>query len=302
MDRLRGMETFVAVAEAGSFASAAPLLGMTPQMVSKHIQALEERLGVRLIHRTTRRQSLTETGQKYYERCKFILTETASADAIASESLTEPSGTLKISAPYNFGSHSLMKFLASYLSENPRTAIELTLTDRYVNLTEEGYEAVFRVGDGGTDMNSHLVSRLLSPYQLILCASPLYLEHHGQPSHPDELAQHECLGYVYWDRITGRDWVFSREGVTYPVKINSRVRVNDINALMTAALEGFGIILAPEDILSDALEDGRLVRLLTDYKVPYRQLSLIYPSDRQQTAKLKSFISAVLRRFSSSTQ
>jgi DNA-binding transcriptional LysR family regulator len=290
-DRLTSMEAFVLAAESGSFVAAASSMGISAQMVAKHVQALEGRLGVRLLHRTTRRQNLTEFGAVYLERCKSILAEADAADALAHSTQIEPRGTLRVTAPYNFGSHSLVAVLTSYLAKYPKTLIELTLTDRFVNLIEEGFEIAFRIGDTRLESSNTLVCRALKPYSFIACVSPDYLEDRTAPTHPDDLSEHECLGYVFWDRMTDTEWTFTRDGKSYSAKINSRLKINDTKAQVRAALGGFGIIMSAEDMVGDHIREGRLVRVLPDYDAPSRALSLIYPADRTQTAKLKSFVS-----------
>ena len=291
MDRLKSMEAFVSAAEAGSFSGAAAPLGISAQMVAKHIHALEDRLGVRLINRTTRRQSLTEFGERYLERCRHILAEAEAADAMAGETLSEPQGRIRVSAPVNFGSGSLMKFLTGYLTRYPLTEVEASLSDRYVNLTEEGFEAVFRVGEPELNMSSSLVVRPLKPYKLIVCASSSYLTRYGEPRSPAELAAHECVGYVSWDRIAKSEWRFTQNGNIFPVEVRSRLMLNDTRAQINAAIGGFGIILQAEDMLQSHIRSGDLVQILEEYNGPSMPLNLIYPADRRQTAKLKTFIS-----------
>lgn len=302
MDKLRSLEAFVAAADTGSFADASAPLGMSAQMVAKHIQSLEDQLGVRLINRTTRRQSLTEFGERYLERCRIILAETKAADAMAGETLSEPQGRIRISAPINFGSSSLMNFLTSYLSRYPLTEVEVSLSDRYVNLTEEGFEAVFRIGNPEVDKSSSLVMRPLRPYRLIVCASPDYLSRYGRPDCPAELATHECVGYMSWDRIAKREWKFTKDGNTLPVEVKSRLMLNDTRAQINAAISGFGIILQAEDMLEGPVRRGELVRILEDYNGPAMPLSLIYSADRHQTAKLKTFIAEAMSCFFTSQQ
>lgn len=294
MDRLTSMEAFVRASESGSFVAAATLMGISPQMVAKHIQALEKRLGVRLLHRTTRRQRLTEFGAGYLERCKLILAEVDAADALAQSTQIQPRGTLRITAPHNFGAHSLVGVLTSYLAMNPETSIELTLTDRFVDLISEGFEVAFRIGDPRIDSSSVLVSRKLKPYRLIVCASPGYLE--GRPAlrHPDDLSQHECLGYIGWDRLMHTEWSFTRDEKHCLVQIDGRLKINDLRAQVQAALDGFGIILGAEEMVGEHILQGRLEQVLPDYEASAPALSLIYPADRTQTAKLKTFVSHVM--------
>lgn len=294
MDRLTSMEAFVLSAEQGSFAAAAQKMSLSPQMVAKHIGALEQRLGVRLLHRTTRSQKLTEFGAAYLERCKLILAEADAADALAHSTHVKPRGTLRVTAPYNFGSHSLVGIVTSYLKAYPGTAIELTLTDRFVNVIEEGFEVAFRIGDTRLDASRNLIVRTLKPYRFVACAAPSYLASRGVPSVPADLAEHECLGYVFWDRMTDTEWTFTQDGKAYAATINSRLKVNDTKAQVRAAIGGFGIIMSAEDMVGDHLREGRLIRVLPAYEAPSRALSLIYPADRTQTAKLKSFVAHAL--------
>ncbi|MFJ2685042.1 LysR family transcriptional regulator [Pseudomonas sp. NPDC087342] len=294
MDRLTSMGAFVMAAESGSYASAAERLDMSPQMVAKHVAALEQRLGARLLNRTTRRQSLTELGSAYYERCKHILSETRAADSLAQIMNDTPRGKLKVSAPVTFGSYSLMPFVTEFLRQHPEVEIDLHLTDRFVDLVEEGYEVAFRIGPLAT---SSLTARPLAPYRLITCAAPGYLAERGTPQTPDDLKHHECLGYAYWARPADREWVFCKGSTVERVQVASRLHVNESKALLSAALDGFGIVLGPKDFLEPALRSGELVRLLADYEAPSRQMHLLYTANRQRTAKLRRFIDAALLHF-----
>lgn len=294
MDRLTSMGAFVMAAECGSYASAAERLNMSPQMVAKHVAALEQRLGARLLNRTTRRQSLTELGSAYYERCKHILSEAQAADSLAQIMNDTPRGKLKVSAPVTFGSCSLVPFVTKFLRQHPEVEIDLHLTDRLVDLVEEGYEVTFRIGPLA---ESSLTARPLAPYQLIACAAPSYLHSRALPQTPTDLKSHECLGYVYSSHPAERDWVFQKGSTAERVKVASRLQINESKALLTAALDGFGIVLGAEDLLKPALGSGQLVQLLTDYQAPSRPMHLLYTANRQKTAKLRCFIDAALARF-----
>jgi len=288
------MNAFVIAAELGSYARAAERLNMSPQMVAKHVAALEQRLGARLLNRTTRRQSLTELGSAYYERCKHILVEADAADSLAQIMHDTPRGKLKITAPVTFGSYSLMPLITQFLRDHPDVEIDLHLTDRFVDLVEEGYEVAFRIGPLAT---TSLTARPLAPYQLVACAAPAYLAACGTPQTPANLEQHECLGYVFWSRPADREWLFQQGSASYKVQVSSRLQVNESRALMSAALDGFGIVLGPEDFLRGALERGELVRVLPDFEAPSRPMHLVYTANRQRTAKLRRFVEAVLMRF-----
>jgi len=296
MDRLTSMSAFVMAAESGSYARAAERLDLSPQMVAKHVAALEHRLGARLLNRTTRRQSLTELGTAYYERCKHILNEAEAADSLAQIMNDTPRGKLKVSAPVTFGSYSLMPFVTDFLRHHPEVEIDLHLTDRFVDLVEEGYEVAFRIGPLA---NSSLTARPLAPYRLVACAAPNYLIERGTPQTPGDLENHECLGYAYWSRPADREWQFCKGSVVHKVQVASRLQVNESKALLTAALDGFGVVLGPEDFLEPALRSGELVRLLADFEAPSRQMHLLYTANRQRTAKLRRFIDAAIARFGS---
>ena len=294
MDRLTSMSAFVTAAELGSYARAAERMNLSPQMVAKHVTTLEQHLGARLLNRTTRRQSLTELGSAYYERCKHILTEAEAADSLAQIMNDTPRGKLKVTAPVTFGSYSLMPLITGFLRDNPDVEIDLHLTDRFVDLVEEGYEAAFRIGPLAT---TGLTARPLAPYRLVACAAPAYLAARGVPLLPSDLEHHECLGYAFWSRPAEREWVFYQGTTVHKVQVASRLQVNESRALMMAALDGFGIVLGPEDFLRTALAKGELVRVLPGFEAPSRSMHLVYTANRQRTAKLRRFVETVLGRF-----
>ncbi|WP_238191609.1 LysR family transcriptional regulator [Methylobacterium frigidaeris] len=294
MDRLTSMAVFVAAADLGSFAAAAIALGMSPQMVAKHVASLESRLGTRLINRTTRRQSLTEFGRAYHERCRLVLAEAEAADALAEAVRAHPRGTLRINAPVTFGSHSLVPLLTRYLRECPEVEVDLSLTDRMVDPVEEGFEAVIRLGPL---VESSLVARPLAPYRLVACAAPAYLAAHGVPDSPDALAGHQCLDFSHWPRGRESLWRFSRAGTTVEAPAAGRLRINDFRALLEAALDGFGIVLGVETALRDDLAAGRLVQILPDWDAPSRPMHLLTMRDRRPTAKLRRFVDLILSEF-----
>jgi DNA-binding transcriptional LysR family regulator len=297
LDRLTSMSVFVKAADAGSFAAASSTLGLSAQMIAKHVAHLEDRLGARLLNRTTRRQSLTEMGTIYYQRCKTILEEVDAADSLAAELQAMPRGQLRISAPATFGAHRLAPMITRYLRTYPDVEIDLALTDRSVDLIEEGFEVAFRIGPLP---DSRLKARALAPYRLVACASPQYLEEHGVPQHPADLAQHECLGYAYWSRPVEREWRFTRQGEAHIASVHSRLNINDAKALWSAAIDGFGIVLGPEIALQECLANGSLIRVMPDYEGPSRAMHLLFSPDKRQTPKLRSFIDFAVAAFSTS--
>jgi DNA-binding transcriptional LysR family regulator len=291
MDRLASMAAFVKAAEVGSFAAAASALSMSPQMIAKHVTWLESRLGARLLNRTTRRQSLTDIGKKYYDRCKLVLAEADWADSLADEAKGAPRGRLRVNAPVSFGTHSLTPIITRYLRQYPRVEVDLVLSDRFVDLVEEEFEAVFRIGPLA---DSSFMARELAPFRIVACASPDYLRERGIPTTPLDLETHECLVYAPASGPTVSDWRFMRGDENYKIDVKHRLRVNDAKALLVAALDGFGIAFIAEDLAREGLLSGRLIKVLPDYETPSRPIHLIYHPDRRQTPKLKSFISTVI--------
>ncbi len=291
MDRLASMATFVKVVEMGSFTGAATSLTMSPQMVAKHIGYLEARLGTRLLNRTTRRQNLTEIGKTYYERCKVVLAEAEWADAAGDNAKGVPRGRLRINAPVSFGTYTLMPLLTRYMRQYPEVEVELVLSDRYVDLIEEGFEAVFRIGQLA---ESALTARPLRPFRILACASPTYLQERGTPEDPADLKGHECLGFS-GTRGVSSDWQFVRNGRKISVPVRSHLQVNNAAALLTAAREGLGISLLAEDLAHASIASGVLVRILPGFDIPSRPMHLLFHADRRLTTKLRSFVDLVSR-------
>ena len=297
MDRLTSMAVFVKTADSGSFAAAALAFGISPQMAGKHVGTLEERVGARLINRTTRRQSLTEIGQIFYERCKSLLADAEAAESVAQELSASPRGRLRITAPVTFGACCLAPMIARYLKRHPDVRVELTLTDRFVDLIDEGYEAAIRLGSLA---DSSLIARSLMPYRLLACASPGYLAEYGEPLTPQALADHACLGFVYTSMPVATEWRFADAHGEYAVPVSGRFQANDVKALQAAALNGAGIMLAPEVAARDDLAAGRLVRVLSGYETPSRPMHLVFPASRA-TPKLRAFIDQVVAEFGPDT-
>ena len=293
MSKLASMEMFVRVVESGSFSAAAELSQVSATMVAKHIRTIEERLGARLLHRTTRRQQLSDVGRLYYERCKQVLAEVELAEASASELQASPRGQLRLIAPVSFGSHSLVPALSDYMRRHPEVSVELTLDNRKPNLLDEGFELGIHIGDID---DPGLVARPLQPYRRQLAAAPSYLAQRGELQHPRELSEHECLGLSYWRRHD-RWRLVGPEGEVCAVTVRGRFTANQGNALRIAALHGVGIVLQPEVVLADDLAAGRLLPVLPAWSLMPSPMYLIYPQDRRPTAKLRSVVDFLLARF-----
>lgn len=291
MDRLLSMEVFVAVVDKGSFTAASEVFSISPPMVGKHIHFLEQRLGARLLTRTTRRQSLTEIGRQYYERCKQILAEIHAAESGAEAMRAIPRGKLRINAPVSFGSLRVAPALTDYLEAHPEVSLELTLNDRIVDLLEEGYDAAIRIGELA---ESSLIARRLASYPVLICAAPAYLARAGVPTTPEQLVGHQCLGFTHWRKRGG--WQLDRD-VSPAALPFTRFQSNNGQALRMAALRGFGIVMQPELLLADDVAAGRLVTLLSDYRPAPRPVHLVYPRDRQSVPKLTTVIDFIVQRF-----
>jgi DNA-binding transcriptional LysR family regulator len=293
MDKLAGMAMFVRVVESGSFTAAATASDVSPTMAAKHVRTIEQRLGARLLHRTTRRQQLTEVGHLYYERCKRVLAEVALAEASASELQASPRGLVRLVAPVSFGTHNLVPVLADYLARHLEVNVELTLDNRVPDLINDGYELGLHIGEIDT---VGLVARPLRAYRRILAAAPSYLAQHGQPEHPEQLDAHSCLGLSYW-RHHDRWHLAGPDGELCEVLVKGRFSSNQGGALRNAALHGAGIVLQPEALLADDIAAGRLVSVLPAWSYKPTPMYLIYAQDSRPTAKLRSVIDLLLKCF-----
>jgi DNA-binding transcriptional LysR family regulator len=295
MDLFQAMKVFVHVVESGSMTAAGEQCGLSTTMVGNYLRALEQRLGVSLLRRTTRRQSLTEFGSAYYQRCLDILGQVSAAEQLAEEVQATPHGTLRITAPPTFGAESLMPALADYLAACPAVKLDVVLTDRVVDLVEEGFDAAIRLG---TLENSSLIARPLHDYGLTICASPAYILRCGQPLTPGELAGHDCLSFSYpvgteW-RWTEKHWRLAGAEGEVSVDISGRIAVNSAPALKRAALSGLGIAMLPDALVREELAEGKLLPLLGDYRLPVRPMHLVYAQERYRSPKLRSFVEYIV--------
>lgn len=289
MDKLSSMAVFTKAVEMGSFVAAADALKISAVMVGKHVRQLEQQLGITLLNRSTRRQSLTEVGQHYYARCKIVLAEVDAADAIARESRNLAQGHLRISASINYGTHCVVPVLAGYRARHPQVTLGLELSDSVVDLIADGYDAVFRVG---MLPSSGLRARALRPYRMVACAAPAYLAAHGMPNTPADLAQHDCLGFTHWS--PREVWYFDGPKGCEEVAIRGPLSTNVGQALRVAALEGMGIILQPEVLVADDLRAGHLQMVLPGYVAPALPVHLVTAPGRLRTQKLQSFVDYIV--------
>ncbi|MCH8622587.1 LysR family transcriptional regulator [Undibacterium sp. TS12] len=289
MDKLRSMEVFVTVVDVGSFTAAADLCNISAVMVGKHIAYLEELLGARLLVRTTRRQSLTELGLQYADQCKAILAQIRDAESGAARLRGGARGLLKITSPVTFGSELLAPAMVDFLATYPEMRADLDLNDRLVDMVEDGFDAAIRIGKLE---DSSLIARPLQAYRMMICAAPSYLQRKGIPRVPADLIAHECLDFLHWNKHVR--WRLTEETSDIPV---SRLRSNNGQALKSAAVAGFGIVMQSELLLAGEVAAGRLVPLMEAYVPAPRPMHLLYPRDRQPTPKLSAFIEFMLDRF-----
>ena len=284
---LNEMAVFVHVVEAGSFTGAARNLGLPKSTVSRKITQLEERLGVRLIQRTTRSLRLTDTGNAYYSQCARILGEIEEANIAVTRMQSTPTGTLRITAPVLFGSTVLSGLIADYLEQHPQVTVDMVLTDQKLDLVQDGIDVAFRVGQLE---DSSLIGRHLGDARAILCASADYIEAHGAPQHPDTLSQHSLMTLTPWSswQLSGPD------NDIYTHNVRARIQVNDFASLYTLALSGTGIAPLPTMIAAPAIRSGKLVPVLSDWPFEASPIHALYPSNRHLSAKVRSFVDFVI--------
>jgi DNA-binding transcriptional LysR family regulator len=285
MDRLTSLTAFVRVVDNGGFSAAGRKLNMSTTMVSNHIQALEERLGARLLHRTTRKVSLTEVGRAYYDRATQILSDLEQADDIAGALQSTPRGTLRIYTATHivpFVAPVVAEFLAAY----PDVKVDLNMGERTIDLIDEGFDVAIRLTP---PPDSSLIVRSLATWRHVLCCSPAYLEKHGPLRQLSELADHNCVRHVLYPY--GEEWRFvDRKGTPASVRISGNLVSNSGDMLRTAALQGVGILLGPGFLVADDLDSGRLVRLLSEYRPVELSMNAVYPHRHHLSAKVRTFI------------
>lgn len=288
MDRFAQLQAFVRTAERGSQSAAARELGVTPAMVGRTVRALEDRLGVRLLNRTTTRQSLTPAGDAFLAAASAVLDALDGAERAVSDQQAELRGTLRVSAPMSFGVRHLPPVLAAFGAAYPRVQVELSLNDRVVDLVEEGFDLAVRIG--GSLPDSSTVARRIASCRMVLCAAPAYLAHRGVPAAPDDLRGHDCLSYSYF--APGASWSLGAA----TVRVSGPLVANNGDALLGAAVAGQGVILQPTFIVGDALREGALVALLPDWPPRALAVHAAYPASRGVPPKVRAFVDTLAAR------
>ncbi|CAD2249692.1 LysR family transcriptional regulator [Xanthomonas arboricola] len=285
MDLLQAMKTFTAVVEAGSFVRAMEVVGLSKPAVSRHVNELEGHLGTRLLQRTTRRLSLTGEGQAYYQRCKDILLAVQEAEAEVGASALQAQGRLRIGAPQTFGALHLAALWGRFAARNPQVTLDIVLSDRVIDLVEEGYDLAVRIARLS---DSSLVSRRLARTRMVLCASPDYLAERGTPQHPHELTRHDVISYTYWS--SGDIWSFQGPQGEETVRTHSRIHANNGDTCRAAALAHQGIILQPDFLVYADLDSGALVELMPEFRAAELGIFAVYPTRKQLPLKVRRLV------------
>ncbi|MET0961713.1 MAG: LysR family transcriptional regulator [Noviherbaspirillum sp.] len=287
MDRLQSMRVFAKVVEQGSFAGAAKAMELSNAVVTRHLADLETHLGTRLLNRTTRRLSLTETGQAYLERVKRILADVDDADAIATAHSNKPAGVLRIYSQLGFGKQRLAELLPPFAKANPEVVLDVTLSERTIDLVEEGYDIGIFIGLQKFDAS--MISRQLGVAEVLLCASPGYISKHGEPKVPEDVSSHDCLNFSNVEQLR-HHWPISTNTGSVNIPIHSRMLSNNSDLLHHCAAADMGLVVGPSYSMMADIKSKRLVRLLADHHLGRMPVMMVYPSRRQLSAKVRSFI------------
>ncbi|MGK5078701.1 LysR family transcriptional regulator [Janthinobacterium sp. HLX7-2] len=285
MDLFSSMRMYVAVVDGGSFAAAAEKLEISRAMASKQIQKLEEHLGTRLLNRTTRRLSLTETGREFYERSTQIMHDVEEAEQVAGQMTRMPQGVLRVTIPLSYGQHRLASLIGDYARAYPQVQLDISLSDRKVDLIEDGFDLAIRIG---AMAQSDLIARKIGGVRSIVCASPAYVAQHGAPQNPEELKRHACLGYTLTG--SGSDWRFETPDGSLIVPISGPIRADNGDIIRLAALSGAGILFQPHFIVDEDLAAGRLIQLLPGWQSAELGVYAVYPSRKHLSAKVRTFV------------
>jgi DNA-binding transcriptional LysR family regulator len=290
MDRLDGMRLFVKVAELGSFSAVAQQMNVARSVVTRQVAALEAHLGTMLIARSTRRLSLTSAGASYLDKCREILGLVEAAEAGLSEERQAPRGHIRVTLPFSFGLRQMMPMFGEFMAANPEISIELDFNDRRTNLIEGGFDLAIRIADR---LEPGDVARKIGSSQEVIAAAPDYLERHGRPKHPRDLARHECFGYLLAARSS---WSFIIDGETRLFPVSGRLQANYGDALLDAAIRGLGITRTPTFIAEQAVREGKLEILLRTFPTPALGIYAIFPSNRYVPHRVRVLVDFIAQR------
>lgn len=295
MENLNSLRVFVRVAETRSFTQAAKRLGLTSSAVSKAITRLEQELGVRLLHRTTRSVGLTNDGASFFEHCLQILAQIEDAENLLGAATSSLHGRLHVHLPVGFGRRVIMPMLPRFLKQHPNLVLDAELSDRTVDLAYEGIDAAVQIGEPA---DARLIARKLCHLRFMACASPQYLAEHGEPRTPEELDGHHCMAYVLMHTGRYREWPFSKNGVPCPKTVSGQLNVNNAESLLEAASSGLGIAMISNFTAADAIRDGRLRPILTDYVGEGPPVYVVYLPSRNLSPKVRAFVNFLVQEIS----
>ncbi|PCI84442.1 MAG: LysR family transcriptional regulator [Hyphomicrobiales bacterium] len=292
MDLIDGMKSFAEVVKQGSFTLAAERLGISNKLVSKYVGQLEAHLGTRLLNRTTRSVSLTETGQLYFDNCVQIITDIETLEASLQTQTDQPRGRLYISAPSTFGELHIAPLISKFQAQYPDIVINLQMNDRYVNLVDEGFDLAIRIG---TLEDSALIARKLAPAQILTCASPEYLASSPPIMHPDDLKNHRCIADT--NLRNGKSWPFLINGMKQLYNIESTLSVNSATATRALALAGSGIAICPSYVVGEDIAAGQLKIVLSEFNAFDMNVYAVYNNAVLVPPKIRAFVSFLVNAF-----
>jgi DNA-binding transcriptional LysR family regulator len=292
VDKFQEMLTFSAVVDAGSFVGGANTLDMSKAAVSRYVGDLETRLGIRLLHRTTRKLSLTEEGEVFYARCKELLSNISDAELEITSRTAEAVGLLRISAPVTFGILHLANLWGEFAGRHPKVSLDVTLSDRVIDIIEDGFDVAIRIAQLP---NSTLISKKLASTRMVLCASPQYIKRNGKLTHPSDLTKHSVLAYTYWSMRD--EWTFEGPEGSVTVKTVPRLKTNNGDTNLAGALMHQGIVLQPTFLVGKYLTSGELVELIPEYKSIELGIYAIYPTRKLVSPKVRLLIDFLVQSF-----
>lgn len=290
---LNDIKVFIYVVEAGSFAGASKFLAMPSTTVSRKIVQLEESLGVKLLHRSTRKLSLTEEGRHYFQLCQQHLVALEEANDVMMQAQSEPKGKIRISSPFDFAVQYAQPWITEFLKEYPEVSIELDTSDSYINMVEERIDVAFRTGQL---QDSSLIARRIGPKYSVCCASPNFLKAKEKIKHPEDLAKINCLHMV--KPSSNNQWHFIKQDKHYQVNVSGRYSTTSMHLIIESALNDLGVAYVPLDLVKKHLESGQLVQVLADYETPKSNIFVIYQSHKYMTKAIRLFIDHILEKVS----
>ncbi|WP_445358454.1 LysR family transcriptional regulator [Microbulbifer sp. ANSA005] len=296
METIAAIPIFVTVAETGGFSPAAKLLGISKSAVSKRVTQLELQLGVKLLHRTTRKLSLTEAGEHFYEHARVAYKSAKDAQDAVLQLQGEPRGRLRINAPMSFGRLHLAPLIPVFMKRYPEISIDMILDDKVVDLVGEGFDIAIR---GGDLPDTSLIARKLAPLKSVLCASPSYLKEFGEPTELEQLSAHNCLIFTYSRDV--KEWGFIKDNHLHTIEVKGNYQVNNSEALREALLQGVGIGRLPTFVAGPDIEAGKLIPLFEEYQMPAKSIYAVFPERQFMPAKVRAFIDFAIEYFGGDT-